>query len=500
MSKFNAGRTLPILGCTAFVLSNDVLGAVKTAARLASVVFGARIQVCDGTADDEEMQAAIDALPSGGGKLRLSEGTFDLAAAVSVDQDSVKIEGGGIGVTTVRTTAAAIQAFDFGDGTTTRNDLSISSLTIDTTVTKTAGAAVRFNKCSRVRMQDFHIASHYIGIDLQTVTIAHIERGYIVNTVPTNGISVRIDGSGNDHFLSQLIADAPTASEPFAGLRILKSSATWIADCDFIHQSYGLLVDPQSGDAVEWLFVRDSAFDSNDLNGIFINPAAGGTVKGGTFIGCWTATNTDSGMVVGSTGTIDGLRFVGHRSFNNTQHGVVLNGGENISLDACDISGNSLGSSGTYHGIAIAAGVSEWAIRNCRIGQMAGFANTQGYAILLNATIGDNFAIENNDLRLNVTGGVAGATVSSTKLVRNNLGYVTENSGTATLADGTTSIAVTHGLGVTPAAGDVMVTPIEAWGAMTEFYIDTYTATQFTIHADQDPGQDVDFAWKALVL
>ena len=28
----------------------------------------------------------------------------------------------------------------------------------------------------------------------------------------------------------------------------------------------------------------------------------------------------------------------------------------------------------------------------------------------------------------------------------------------------------------------------------------TYTSTQFTIHADQDPGQDVDFAWKAIIL
>jgi len=90
--------------------------------------------------------------------------------------------------------------------------------------------------------------------------------------------------------------------------------------------------------------------------------------------------------------------------------------------------------------------------------------------------------------------------LGANSLIRNNLGWATENSGTATLANGTTSIAVTHGLAVTPAAGDIMVTPIEAWGAMTEFYIDTYTSTQFTIHADQNPGQDVDFAWRAVVL
>lgn len=71
--------------------------------------------------------------------------------------------------------------------------------------------------------------------------------------------------------------------------------------------------------------------------------------------------------------------------------------------------------------------------------------------------------------------------------------------GTATLANGNTSVAVTHGLGVTPDIQDISVTPIEAWGSMTQFWINTPTSTQFTINVDQDPGQDVDFAWTASV-
>lgn len=87
-----------------------------------------------------------------------------------------------------------------------------------------------------------------------------------------------------------------------------------------------------------------------------------------------------------------------------------------------------------------------------------------------------------------------------TLTIRNNQGFITENSGTTTLVNGQTSIIVNHGLDIIPSAGDIMVTPIEAWGNMTSFYIDIYTATQFTIHADQNPSQDVDFAWKAVVL
>jgi hypothetical protein len=71
--------------------------------------------------------------------------------------------------------------------------------------------------------------------------------------------------------------------------------------------------------------------------------------------------------------------------------------------------------------------------------------------------------------------------------------------GVATLLDGNTTIVVTHGLGVTPDLEDISVTPIEAWGAATQFWISTPTSTQFTITVDQDPGQDVDFAWTASV-
>ena len=98
-----------------------------------------------------------------------------------------------------------------------------------------------------------------------------------------------------------------------------------------------------------------------------------------------------------------------------------------------------------------------------------------------------------------LSGGVSGtfATGAGAPIVRNNHFFVTENSGTDTVANGTTSKAVTHGLDVTPAAGDIIIVPTESLGAAAEFYVDTYTSTQFTIHVDADPGKDLTFAWSA---
>lgn len=72
--------------------------------------------------------------------------------------------------------------------------------------------------------------------------------------------------------------------------------------------------------------------------------------------------------------------------------------------------------------------------------------------------------------------------------------------GTATVLNTATTVVVTHGLGWTPVAGDIIVCPAEDVGLVTSFWVDTYTATEFTINVDQDPGADVDFAWMAQQL
>lgn len=86
---------------TCLVLSNDVPAAVKVAAELAKATFGNRIQICDGTDDDVQIQAAIDALPSGGGTVMLTEGTFDYDTTVSLPGDGKRVTLRGVGYGTV---------------------------------------------------------------------------------------------------------------------------------------------------------------------------------------------------------------------------------------------------------------------------------------------------------------------------------------------------------------------------------------------------------------
>lgn len=86
--------------------------------------------VCDGVADNVQIQAAIDSLPYGGGRIQLSGGKFILAAGVtvpSVENHSVNITGQGRYATVVYATPG-ITAFKYGNRATSGDACIGSSL------------------------------------------------------------------------------------------------------------------------------------------------------------------------------------------------------------------------------------------------------------------------------------------------------------------------------------------------------------------------------------
>ena len=73
---------------TMMVAASDASGATKAKADI----------ICHGGADDVEIQEAIGTLPTGGGKVVLSEGTFTIAATIVVPGDTI-LEGAGMWAT-----------------------------------------------------------------------------------------------------------------------------------------------------------------------------------------------------------------------------------------------------------------------------------------------------------------------------------------------------------------------------------------------------------------
>ena len=82
-SRVIDGRDVGFMPCA--VAANDAPMMQKVIAEF----------ICDGVDDNVEIQAAVDALPSGGGKVLLSEGTFNLSAQITRAIDNVSIVGFG---------------------------------------------------------------------------------------------------------------------------------------------------------------------------------------------------------------------------------------------------------------------------------------------------------------------------------------------------------------------------------------------------------------------
>lgn len=87
-------------------------------------------------------------------------------------------------------------------------------------------------------------------------------------------------------------------------------------------------------------------------------------------------------------------------------------------------------------------------------------------------------------------------------IIRDNIGHITENSGTATITDPATTVVIAHGLDVTPAVDDITVTLAEnPTNDPGNIWVDTIGAANFTINCRNAPGaSDLDLAWRAAVL
>ncbi|GAH47302.1 unnamed protein product, partial [marine sediment metagenome] len=91
---------------------------------------------------------------------------------------------------------------------------------------------------------------------------------------------------------------------------------------------------------------------------------------------------------------------------------------------------------------------------------------------------------------------------TATNIVRDNMGFITENSGTGSIASGTTADVIAHGLDVTPTVDDISITLAENPTADPgNIWVDTIGAANFTVRCRVNPGvSNLDFGWRVAAL
>jgi len=461
----------------------------KMRERFSVVDFDAKF---DGSTDDvAAFQAAHDALPAAGGEILLPEGTTRVSSAINITKP-MTITGQGQGSTIILTTSATAKIFNV-----TGEEVLIRNLQFGSAIARTGGAYVHFDStANRGTIKDFLMLSYFIGVQITAEATIRIKDGSIRTGVTNAGGSgIFIDG-GNDHYIDNITMDAAAGSQPAAGIRVTNSGSTNITNCGIIHHTHDLLINPQDGQTVASLYAINTFFDTAE-RGIFIDPGGTGVVTRCHFIGCWTSSHSDQGVLInsGGTGERSGIEFIGHHSVLNTGIGFHLLKGTDIRIVGGAFNQNE-------QGIAVAADVDEFSIVGAQAGAGFGVNGNSNWGIIVAAGTSDNYTITNNDVRGNTSGGISDGGSGTTKIIRDNLGHATETSGTATIANGGTSIVVTHNLAITPTVEDISVVMAEnPTNDPGNVWVDTITATQFTINCRSDPGaSNLDFGWQATIL
>jgi hypothetical protein len=190
-----------------------------------------------------------------------------------------------------------------------------------------------------------------------------------------------------------------------------------------------------------------------------------------------------SGIVVNATHVVVKGNVISYPR----QNGIVLDRAQYSLVVDNMIRNPSFGSNNTYDGIRLA----NQAVYNRVVGNIirSHRENKPRYGIAeLSEYENYNYIVGNY-----IEGYVTGAILKQgpNTIVKFNVGYLTENSGTITIPTGNTSVTVNHGLACTPSK--VLITPLNQPPGL--IWVSDVTDTSFKINVSSAPTTDLPIAW-----
>jgi len=367
----------------------------------------------------------------------------------------------------------------------------------------TSGVGIFLENSAAGVMDDLYINNTYIGVHIQASPIL---RCNAVDVQYFKNCGWLLDGGGNyDVYVKNSIADGQLEMAPngLYSVKLYDHCDEIVFDtCVLNMASYPLHISAVSsapGVRPAFCRFRNCSFDSC-TNGAEVDRAVD-TVFEGCFFSSRNAV-TGNGCVVGATDA-EGTTFIGCMFANSGANGLILQANsKHTKVIGCNIVANSLFEANTYHGINVAAGTMDFSIIGCTITNGWGFSGQQGWGIAIGAGAVTRYQLVNNNVTGNGLGGISDGSTGTERYARDNIGFVTRTKGEGTIASGTTSLVVNHGLSVTPVGYDISIEFLtSSTNDPGNWWITAVGATQFTVNVRNDPGASgLTFAWVAEVL
>ena len=248
--------------------------------------------LCDGTADQTEINAAITALPATGGEIVILDGTYNITAKIDVTKDNVSIKGNGNATILKRMFDSSVK-----EGVITLTGRSGC---------KIANLQIEGNKAT-------YTASYNYGIYIYSSSDNNTVTG---NTCNNNNSGIYLDGSDNNTVTGN------TCNNNTYGIRLFSSSNNTITGNTCNNNSdYGIYLYSSSSNNT----ITGNTCNNNN-SGIYLDGSDNNTITGNTCIrGTGLATDyTASQYTMRLAGTDNNYNLI---SNNNCMGKAVTNEG-----------------------------------------------------------------------------------------------------------------------------------------------------------------------------
>ena len=298
---------------------------------------------------------------------------------------------------------------------------------------------------------------NYIGVFMDATDAAYSDNAVIANGVfvqGTSGYGFRIINGQGSKFVNCEAGGSPMINGWYVG-----DPPVGTFECLWMH-FVNCLGDSTIGPC--WLFRKGAATKLGQIQ----------------LTNCW-AGNGDYGFYLDgvTNSVIANALAVGH-----AKSGILLHQCAYNVVSSCVLVDNNEDASTSVGDIQLQAGMYN-KIVDCHSSPLPG-----GKSLL--ETLGtDSNTITGNTF-------FQGATIiGANTLVYRNQGFKTEQSGSAQILPGDTSVVVPHALGITPSVDNIRITPRDNMGSATKFWVSAADATSFTLNVNTAPGATITFGW-----
>jgi len=300
--------------------------------------------LCDGTADDVEINAAIIALPATGGEIVILDGTYNITAKINVTKDNVSIRGNGNATILKRMFDSPVT-----EGVitlTSRSGCKIANLQIDGNYTDNNGCGIYLYNSSNNTVTSNTCNNNGFGIYLYNSS----DNAVTGNTCKYNSFGIHLSSSNNNNTVTSNTCN----NNSNHGIYLSSSSNNTVTGniCNN-NSNYGIRLFSSSNNAIT------GNTCNNNGSGIYLynssdNAVTGNTCKYNSFGIHLSASNNNNTVTSNTCNNNNFGIYLYNLSNNNTvtsntcnnnsNHGIYLSSSSNntVTGNTCNNNGSGI--------------------------------------------------------------------------------------------------------------------------------------------------------------